>query len=312
MVVSDLFSSKTSEPVEMKNLTSTTLFALAAATVMMMAPRAAQAQCTTCVTPQVAYSPVVYNNYAYEGWYLGKYLGRATRGLFGVAPAAAYQAGYPATYATPYAAPATYAAAYPRTYGVGFRRAHTVGYAPAYSYAVARPATYTSSPSCCTQTTYRPVVMQAVHDQATCCNSCNSGGTVGQAIYQPSTPASCPSCATASHAAPLAGAGPTNAPSLPSHSPAPPSTFRREKPMTEAPATLDPIPAEESSFEEQNAGAWDAPLLLDPNDRLTKRPTAPVWAAVYKKSADTSQTTSGAAARSVSQSKQTIGWTSGR
>ncbi|MGI9457099.1 MAG: hypothetical protein ACR2NU_11105 [Aeoliella sp.] len=103
------------------------------------------------------------------------------------------------------------------------------------------------------------------------------------------------------------------APSLPSNSPAPPKTFQ-ESQAAELPAIPDPVPAEESSFEEQNAAAWDeAPQLLDPRDKLTKQPTAPVWTAVYKRSADASAKTR-PEATSISQPKQkkTIGWTSGR
>lgn len=273
----------------MKKSNSITVLALAAAALISMVPHTASAQCSTCVTQpvaysQVAYSPVAYNSYAYDGWYLGKYLGRASRRVFGVAPAAAYQVGYPRTYA----------AAYPRTYGVG--------YAPAYTYPSRR-------------VTYRPVIMQAAPSCSTCCNTCNTCdtcstcGTVGQAIYQPSASSSCPSCVASSYSAPAARAD--RQPRLPANNSAPPSTFL-EPQRTEMSTELAPIPADETSLDEQNASFLEAPLLLDPHDKLTKRPTAPVWNAVYKKQAGNSPSKTRIKAVSRSVPRQSTGWTSGR
>jgi hypothetical protein len=270
--------------------------ACAALAALCMASSDAQAQCATCAVPQVAYSPVVYNNYTttYDGWYLGKYIGRLGQRIFGPAPAPAYQAAYPMTYA----------ASYPRTYAAS--------YAPTYSYASYAPSCSTcgTSPCCCnTQTTYRPVIMQPTTTCATCyqptcgtCNTCGSCGTcdacsgVTQATYDAPVQSSCPTCNTSSYVQSNSSAA---APSLPNTT-APPQTFRETD-------RINPIPAEESSVDDQNAD-WNAPMLLDPNDKITKRPTAPVWTAVYKKQA--SITSVSAAKAPVS--KKNIGWTSGR
>lgn len=257
--------------------------ALAVAAAMCLTTGNADAQCSTCAVPQVAYSPVVYNNYTttYDGWYLGKYVGRLGRRVFGTAPAPAYQAGYPTTYAA--------------------------SYAPTYSYASYAPSCNTcdTSPCCCTQTTYRPIVMSPVSDCCGCASTCNSCGTcsscsgVTQAGYNTSVSSSCPTCNTSAYV----DSSTTNsapAPSLNNIAPAPPQTFRETE-------RLDPTPAEESGVGEQ-ASDFGAPLLLDPNDKLTKRPTAPVWTAVYKRPA----TITSISAADRPAKKQAVGWTSGR
>lgn len=267
--------------------------ACVAAAAFCLAASSAQAQCSTCVTPQVAYSPVVYNSYTtYDGWYLGKYIGRMGQRIFGTAPAPAYQVGYAPAYG-----------AYPQTYAAS--------YAPTYSYASYAPSCNTcgTSPCGCAQTTYRPVVMQPVTSCATCyapaCSPCNSCGTcdtcssgVTQATYDAPVSSSCPTCNTSSY---VQSDYESSAPSLPSNATAPPQTFRESD-------RVDPIPVDESSVDDQNAD-WNAPMLLDPNDRITKRPTAPVWTAVYKKPASI---TTISVAKPATTTQKSLGWTSGR
>jgi hypothetical protein len=269
------------------NNTSTKFgIACAAMAALCLTATSVQAQCTTCAVPQVAYSPVVYNNYTtYDGWYLGKYVGRLGRRIFGPAPAPAYQVGYAPTYA-----------AYPQTYAASYAPTYAASYAPACT-------TCGTSPCACAQTTYRPVVMQPVTECTTCyapacntCNTCSSGVT--QATYDAPAASSCPTCNTSSYVQSTVESSP---PSLPSTGTAPPRTFQETDRM-------DPIPAEESA-DDQNAD-WNAPMLLDPNDRLTKRPTAPVWTAVYKKPATI--TSISATKTATTGSKKTLGWTSGR
>lgn len=271
----------------MKNAKLTIALALTVTAASCLTSSEANAQCSTCAVPQVAYSPVVYNGY-YDGWYPGKYLGRLGRRVFGTAPYPAYTAAYPTTYAAAYA-PATYA----------------TSYAPSCS-------TCASSPCCCQQTTFRPVVMQPVNECNTCCYAppaCNTCSAVTQATYD--VPVS-PGCATCNSVP----ASNYSQPSLPGNAaPAPQQTFR-EKPSAVV-DDIQPVPAEESSFDEQNAD-WEAPQLFDPNDRVTKRPTAPVWTAVYKKQSNITSvkartsTSRSAAQVPVAKPKKTIGWTSGR
>lgn len=265
--------------------------ACAAAAAVCITSNLASAQCATCAVPYAAASPVVYNNYTtYDGWYLGKYIGRLGQRLFGPAPTAAYTAAYPASYGYP----STYAAGYAPSYN------YAAAYAPNYSYASYAPSCSTcgTSPCACAQTTYRPVVMSPVCDSCctpTCstCNSCPTCSGVSQATYDAPVTSNCPTCNTSTYIeSPSASA--------PSLNTAPPQTYRETD-------RLDPIPANESSTTGQ-ANDFDAPMLLDPNDKLTKRPTAPVWTAVYKQPAtittiSTSQDT---------PAKKNIGWTSGR
>ena len=231
----------------------------------------ASAQCTTCAVPQVTYSPVVYNTYQYDGWYLGKYVGQLGRRVFGTAPAPAYTTGYPTTYAAGYAPTYTYAASYAPTYS------YATSYAPACSTC--------GTGSCGCQTTYRPVTMQPL-------SSCSSCSGVVQAGYNAP---SCPSCATGT----TTTAAPTNdyQPTL-----APQRTFQETQ-------RLEPTPAAETS-NESSTTELNAPLLLNPNDQITKRPTSPVWTAVYKSPATI---TSVRATQQPSDSEPlTIGWKAGR
>ena len=262
----------------MKAIVMKTFLACMVTVAMGLASQSADAQCSTCATPQVTYSPVVYNTTTYDGWYLGKYVGRWSRNLFGSAPP-------PATYAS-YSTPTTYAAAYaPATY--------SVSYAPTCS-------TCCSSPCGC-QTTYRPVIMQPLTSCSSCtacsaCNTCSSCSGVVQAGYNAPASSSCPTCATGT----TTTMSSEPAPALGNSSP--PPTFRETD-------RVEPTPADETSIE-SSASDLNAPLLLNPNDQITKRPTAPVWTAVYKQPA-TISTVKALPSRSTSAQPK-VGWAAGR
>ncbi len=261
-------------------------FACAALAALCLTSATASAQCATCAVPQVAYSPVVYNTY-YDGWYLGKNMRR----WFGTAPAPAYQVSYAPTY--------------------------TTAYAPTYSYASYAPSCTTCGTSpcaCSTQSCFRPVVMTptcstccyapACGTCTTCgtCDTCSTCGTcdtcaggVTQTTFDAPVSSSCPTCGTS---AKVQASTDDVAPSI---SNTPPRTFQETDRM-------NPTPVDESA-DNSNAD-WDAPQLFDPNDQVTKRPTAPVWTAVYKKPA--SITSISAANKPVASSTSTIRWSSGR
>lgn len=273
----------------------------------------ASAQCASCAVPQTVWSPVVtpavapvvVNNVTVDdGWYLGKYLGRANRRIWGTAPAQAQVVGMPVV-----AAPAT-------TWAVGYAPATTwsASYAPATTWSVGyAPSCSTCgvSPCGCAQTTFRPVIMQPAIECNTCnacstpapCSSCASG--VVTTSYETPINTGCSTCAANATSTTSAyieqSPTPAAAPALPNSSLAPPQTFRETD-------RLDPIPAETAPADQ--ASDISAPLLLDASgDKMTKRPTVPVWTAVYKQPA---KITSVSAAGSEPAAKKTIGWTSGR
>lgn len=263
-------------------------FAIACAALAAFGLMAADthAQCSTCAVPQVTYSPVVYNTYtSYDGWYLGKYVGRMGRRIFGTAPAPAYAVGYAPTYSASYAPTYSYAS-----------------YAPTYSASYAPGCSSCNTCNSCAQTTYRPVIMEPVCGCSTCgsCSSCGTCGTcsscsgVVQSSYDAPVSSSCPTCSASNYAE----SSPSSevAPSL-NNGAAPPRTFQDTN-------RLDPTPATESGTESQ-ALDLSPPLLVDPNDKLTKRPTSPVWTAVYKQPAKITNVSSAKPA------KKTIGWSAG-
>lgn len=276
------------------------------ATLALLDAGTASAQCVTCPTQTVAYSPVVYTTYqtTYDGWYPGKLIGRLGQRLFGTAPAPATVPAYTAAY------PTTYAAAYP-TYSVSYAPAtYATAYAPTYatSYAPATCATCTSSPCCCaTQTTYRPVIMQPVDQCSTC-----SGVTTTSYAPAVASPG-CTNC-TANYAdqavytqsvqqQPDYYQQPQQAPRQAD----PPRTFR------EAERPAEPTPANGTSS--GNAASWDPPMLIGPNDKqAAKRPNTTVWTAVYQQPtsqpASVQQTVSTQAERTAPQQPK-VRWVGG-
>lgn len=230
----------------------------------------AEAQYAACPTPVVTYSPVVYNTYQVEDrWYPGKFIGRLGQRLFGTAPAPAYPnytAAYPVAQSVSYAP--TYAAAYAPTYAAAYAPTNAASYAPA-------------STTCCTQTTYRPVIMQPVVEQATYyAPACSACGTTTATSYGVAPTSSCPTCTPtttyvdqAIHQAP-AGSGSTTGGYLAS----PPPTFRDTEVRSE------PTPASGTSASE-TTNNWNPPQLFSPSDKQVKRPSTSVWTAVYEQPA---------------------------
>jgi hypothetical protein len=286
----------------------------------------AAAQCATCPTPVAAYSPVVYNTYQTtydDGWYLGKFVGRLGRRIFGTAPAPAanYTAAYPMTYAAAYPAYATaYApAAVTPTYAASYAPTYAAAYAPSYAASYAPAAS-----ACCNQTTYRPVVMQPVVEQAVCyaAPSCPTCEGVVTTSYNAAPASNCPTCsanygspvvqqqqqqqppASYEYSQPAAGPSPTT-----SAGPAPPRTFQDQPPQ------LEPTPAAGASTGDA-ASNWEPPQLFAPGDKQVKRPTTTVWNAVYeqpvRQAGPATQSVSRAQATAATPAKRpTITWVSG-
>jgi hypothetical protein len=78
-------------------------------------------------------------------------------------------------------------------------------------------------------------------------------------------------------------------PSLaPTENPPTERTYREaDKPEPAEPPTVNPEPQGEST--DENATNMQAPQLFDPSDRTAQRHPAPVWTAVYHKSAASAQ-----------------------
>lgn len=274
---------------------NTSVAALAAALLLVFGPTsAAHAQCGSCAQPTVAYSPVVQTAYSpvyqtvgpLNGWYPGKWVRR----FFGwgdpvvaqpAAVTAAYQPTYPASYSVGYA---------PQTYSAGYAPAsYSVGYAPA-SYSVGYAASSCDSCGCdpCSCTASRPVTLSPVCGCESGCASCCGGGGVTTAGYDYGS--SCPNC-VGSGAAASYEASPSNqdyrsnqdytpTPGLPQDANVPEQRDSyRVSPPVETPE------GEKSLMDGDEASYFRAPKLFAPQDRTTKRPTAPVWHAVYKRDA---------------------------
>jgi len=262
----------------------------------MLTNDTANAQCSTCPMPTVAYQPVVAQPVAtvqYAGWYPGKLLDRWRLRNYGVgsygvaAPVAPTYTPYTASYAPYTAGYAPYVSAYAPLRRTVFARplAHT--------------AYYPASPcSGCVQTVARPVVLSPVVHAgcSTCavpsCGGCSACSTipmgVSQATYnQPNIQPGCSSCAT-SPAIPSYSPTPSLVPTGQGQTVGPPTPQPRLIPNEPAPSRSnypDPQPQEDLSTNT----TFEAPQLLDPNDRTAQRassgsPTVGVWNAVYRKS----------------------------
>ncbi|TWT36399.1 hypothetical protein KOR34_13040 [Posidoniimonas corsicana] len=270
------------------------LRSLVAAAVLVGVADLANAQCSTCAQTSAGYTPVAQTSYmpvaqtaympvsqtvyspvttqattVYRGWYPGMYV-RRMLGWGDPAPAAA------ATYTT-----AAYQPTYPPSYSVGYAPAtYNVGYAPtAYTagYAAVASATYTTNYRAVTlspvTTCCEPVVPACATDCASCggngCSSCAGGAS--QAVYQESP---------SNYGNDSYGGGPTPAPYI---DPNAPVATERQKPPVEQ--EKDAESDEESVLDAEQSNFFHAPPLYAPNavDRVTRKPAAPVWNAVYKR-----------------------------
>lgn len=269
----------------------------------------ADAQCSTCATPTVAYyqPTVAYQPtvVAYQKARVGLF-DRMRMRRWGVTPvqpvyAAAYApAQYTAAY-TPYQAayaytPTSYTAAYAPT-------SYTTSYAPAVYTAGYRPHVTSYAPLARTTTYYaasQPVVMSPVASacsscgcepcgcaQPACpsCSSCSSCGSgVSQAIYEGSS-SGCSSCAAAS-GTPSYSDIPSVGPATPRPELAPdegaPSGSQFETNRME----IDESPADPAPLPEEDASTYfEAPKLFSPQDRSASRPSVDVRDAVYRRPA---------------------------
>ena len=222
------------------------LVALGAALVAVAWATSSTAQCTTCATPVVAYSPVVapattvtYTP-ADTGWYPGKLLDTWRMRRWGYTTGAtAVTAAYAPTYSVGYAP--TYTAAYAPTYTAAYAPSYTAAYSPyTASYA---PAVTTTSYSTPYVTSYapltrsvamRPVVVQSpvvaaasvvssactpCCEPVSPCSSCAPATTVVEQATYTAAPAPCVGCAqgssvTYAQQAPVASSGQTGQPQL--------------------------------------------------------------------------------------------------
>ena len=227
----------------MTRLSKRTVGSFAAALgALLVATEAApvNAQCATCVTPTVAYSPVVVQPapVVRTGWYPGYWIDRMRLRRWSAADATvaapAYSVGYAPSYAAAY--PPAYTSAYAPSYTAAYAPAatYTAGYTPyitayapmqqavvqtSYSPVVAAaPCTgcaQSTTVSYAPSTVYRPVevapVVQTVIAAPACsmcsveapCGACSTcAPTASQASYVESTPSNCPTCAPATPAQP--------------------------------------------------------------------------------------------------------------
>lgn len=291
------------------------LFALAALVIVAGTALDASAYCASCGVPAASYSyaaPATYTaayapayttayaptySTAYyaptysSGWYPGYYMDRM-RANWGARRA--YTAAYPVTYSAGYASTAYYAPSVSyASYTPGCSSCGTTAYyAPACSSCstcAGGCASPCSSCSACTAS-YVP----ACTGCATGCSDCGVATTVvTQASYvEPAAPcANCaatttavttPAPATTTYETPSSQPQPTLAPS---ENPAAVRGQESQKPVVEpAPAQettpIEPVPQSDSSEE---SATFEAPMLLNPNDRTAERHKAPVWTAVYHK-----------------------------
>ncbi len=265
------------------------------------------AQCATCPTTTVAYSPVVAQPTVaykpYTGWYPGKWLDQWRLRSAGVGTTApAYTAAYAPTYTAAYAP--SYTAAY---------RPYVTSYAPLSSRTI-QTAYYPVTRTVARQVLMRPVVVAPACN--TCnftpscgCSACSTG--VSQAHFNEySGEPACSSCAGGgvTHVAPLSNQGQPSVGPLtgqPTLSPiqAPPngqSQYDAKRPVEgDDSPNVEPLADEEDPLEKYDPGPteteadpstyYNAPRLLDPNDRTAARsykqshkPTVDVWTAVYR------------------------------
>lgn len=252
------------------------------------------AQCSSCATPVVAYSPVTYQSAVtytpYKGWYPGKLLDQWRMRRYGyTAPTAVT-----ATYAPNTASYAPYTASY-APYTTNYTPYTTTNYVTAYAplgqrQVLMRPVVVSSpvvSEGCSTCSYSAPC------DSCTSCSACSScSGGVTAATYSQPACSSCASGGSSSYATPTYSGGAMAAPSLTPNEATPQSTLYPPAEESEAPA---PGPAEETS----TLYDLEAPALYIPADRTAQRParanhpinrgaSVDVQTAVYRKSVDDS------------------------
>jgi len=252
----------------------------------------ANAQCSTCASPTVAYyqPTVAYQPVATQqvrtGWYPGRWFDRRRMRRWGVTTAAAAPA-YTAAYAPYTAAYTPYTAAYaytPTSYTAAYRP-YVTAYAPlaSTSYTVARPVALSPVVSSCGTCGCDPCSCSPCGcAQPACggcgsCSSCSSG--VSQAVYgAPST--GCSSCAGGSgtpiYSDSSSSAPPTPQPALDPSERIPASSNYPSESENSSGTSDDPSPVTDSNT------YLEPPKLFSPRDRSANRPTVEVRNAVYR------------------------------
>jgi hypothetical protein len=264
---------------------SSICLALATVVVIMLslgAAPVANAQCSTCATPTVAYyqPTVAYSPVATQqvrtGWYPGRWFDRRRMSRWGVSTAAAptYTAAY-APYTAAYAyTPTSYTAAY-RPYVTAYAPLSTTSY-----YTAARQVVMSPVVSACSTCGSEPCGCSPCSGALPACGGCGSCSSctsgVGQAVYGGSN-SGCASCASGS-GTPIYSdsAPPIPQPALRPDEVIPDNSHYESQRQESTDSKNDPSPeADSSTF-------YEAPKLFNPNDRSANRPTVDVHNAVYR------------------------------
>jgi hypothetical protein len=275
---------------------------------VIYAPRV-NAQCSTCPTAVVAYSPVVApaTTVMYQpadtGWYPGKLLDTWRLRRWGYTAPTAVTTAYAPTYSVGYAP--TYTAAYAPTYTAAYAPTYTAAYAPAVattnysmpyvtSYAplgqrevVMRPVVVASP-----VVSAAPVIASACSACSACevaapCSACAPTMVVEQATYA-AAPAPCVGCAqdssiTYAQQAPSTSSGQTSQPALTPQEAAPlrsnyPDVVPQQNNGSQNNGTQqqhqhqDPGPAAEQN-PSNSSTYFEAPALFIPGDRTAQQET---------------------------------------
>ena len=242
-----------------------------------------------------AYAPsAVYQTYRpTTGWYPGALLDRWRMNRWSrwndstvvtAAYAPTYTTSYAPTYATAYTA--AYTPTYPPSYyATSYRAAYPMGYTVGYAPTVA------SAPCCSREVVMRPVCDTCVSPCAGCCGD----SYVGQAVYESAGSTGCVGCAptaTSTYVVP-GGTSPTpanGATPQPGIDPGAQIPEERRALRAKEPGETsvieedgeEPTPTEEEETDVNPPSTlFEAPQIFDPGDRVTQRPNAPVWTAVY-------------------------------
>jgi len=281
----------------------TIVLAAAAAALIALETTPVSAQCATCVTPTVAYSPVVVPTavaapvVVRTGWYPGRFFDRLRMNRWlGAAATPTYTAAY---------APATpYVASYAPTYTAAYAPTVTAGYAPVVTAAYAPAATYTASyapyvtayaplqtavvqpvvsaPACAScppatvtsyapSTVYRPVEVApvVVADPCAACATC--APAVSQTVYTEGAVAApaCINCAAAPAGQPVYEYGGSSAQGGANVGPQTPQPALKPEVATPGESQYPPAPPPAEGTKPEEESVVDPKPEADDNDAAT-------------------------------------------
>lgn len=293
------------------------VFAISVAAGTAIATSPAHAQCNTCPTPVVAFSPVVAPATTVTtfqpvntGWYPGRMFDTWRMRRWGYTNPVAVTTTAAPTWTT--AMPVT--AAMPVTTMMPVTSTavvQTANFAPIATTAFSGPTITSFAPLGQQQVLMRPVIVQqpvvtampvissgcstcSACEVAAPCSSCAASTVVEQASF--AAPAPCASCAQGSsitYSTP-ASAAPMGETSQPALTPQEAAPLRSNYPDVTPPANStqqqDPGPADENKASESSS-YFEAPALFIPGDRTAQQetlkaanraPSVDVWQAVYR------------------------------